>query len=381
MGHLLREVQDNGYYGGMVPVRGLVESWRPQDMARYERTKWLLQSGLYGAALREHDLRRGLREAMVTDDLPIMLAGNVDLHVREGYGAVTQNWRQCFKETSFSNFRQQTIAKLSDLLTDDEAAGGASRDGILPEVPEGMNYDEARMSEEYEYGQVKTYGATFSMTRQMLINDDQRSLSIVPQAMGAAAARTINFKVAYLLENNGTLVDGHELFDATDHGNYTAGGTALSLTNLEAEAVKFVSQATSPGGRTIRVLPRYLIIPPELEITARTILGDAATQLMATALGSTSAAALRGTGNPLNNLIEVVVLEELTDANDWYLAAAKDPLTPTVEVAFLNGQSSPELFVQQAPDLASADGVKHKVRQDFGAYAADYRYIRKVTGA
>lgn len=386
MPEILNTVNDASYYGGgYVSFAPLMESYRPGDMAHFQRVQEMVKHGLFRAALMEYDreraasrTNRALREAMVTADLPILLAGGVDLHFRTAYNMISENWRACFPaNTDFVNFREQKFANLTDLQTN--SAAGTSENGLLPVVPERHAYNEATLGEEYEVATMKTYGATFFMTRQMLMNDDKGALREVPQALGIAARRTRNYLVAQVLEGTYTCKDGVALFDASTHGNYTSAGTALTLLNLEAEVQKFLLQA-SPSGRALRVRPKFLIIPPDLEVTAMTILGDAANTLLATALGSTSAAALRGAGNALN-FITPVVLEELTDTNDWYLAA--DPaIMPTIEAApGFAGTEGPELLVQENMDLSDPDGIKHKVRMDFVAYCRNWRGIRKVTGA
>ncbi len=370
-------------FGGVLPVGPLLEAYRPQDLGHFEHTKELLAGGHLRYALQEYDqmrlrarLGRGLQEALVSDDLPVLLAAGTTTFFQRAYDSIAEEWRACFPvNPNWTRIDTYRFANLTDLQVDD-GTGNTSESGTLPEVKEGQGYNQAKLGEEYETGEMKTYGATFWISRKVLINDDRNALAEVPAAMGVAAKRTRNRLVASLLETNGNMVDGHPLFDATNHHNLQASATALSLVNLEAEMANFMAQ-TTPGGRVMRVRPRYLIVPPELEITAHAILDNLAQGILVSGMGTTFAG--RGPSTPVAGL-EIVVLEELTDANDWYLAA-QSALVPTVEIGALNGADGAQLFVSENMDLSGPDGLMHKVRLDCAVYAKGWRGIRKITGA
>jgi hypothetical protein len=361
----------NAFTAGLLSVTRMVESYQPRDAGQYQHTIDLIQRG-------------SLREAMVTDDLPILLAAGTDLRVRQAYQEVSEaDWRRCFAVDSLPNFREHRIAMMTDMFIDDQT-GNTTPNGRVPLVPEGHGYDDARISEQYEKMKLDTYGATFTLTRQMLINDDTRSLRVIPTEMGRAMARTLNWQVANVLEQDATalgsgyvLVDGEQLFcDA--HNNFQDAVTSLTIENLIQEYAAFVRQATTPAGFPMRLRPVWLIVPPELEITADRCLNQSAAQLIATNMDGT-ATTQAPNWNWIAGRLQVIVLDDLTNPNDWYLACANTQ-HPTVEVAFLNGDQQPDLFSQDASvmDLHSSDGMQYKIRHDWGAYAADYRGLRKV---
>ncbi len=357
--------QGQDFTVGYRSIQPLVESYRPDDMAEFQRTMELFERG-------------SLREAMHTDDLPIALAGNTDLNVRDAFKQVSQPWRECFGTASYTNFRQQTIHSGLSLDVDDES--GASADsGRLPEVPEGHDYSDARASEHYEYAQLKTYGVTFTVTRQMLMNDDRNTLSRIPRLLGRAAANTLNYHVAQVLEANAsttvsgpTLVDGYHLFETSNRDNMNSAAQPLSAANVKTEMLNFADQ-THPSGYTngeLGIMPKYLIVPQALRLTALEITSDAA--IIA------SSETFKTEDNLLADLTPVV-FPWLTSDVDWYLAA--DPADcMTVEVGFLNGQQSPETFVQASNfgNFSEADGQRHKIRYDFDTYAAYYAGLRKI---
>lgn len=351
-------------------VEKLIESYRPRDVYEYRRSLDLFTRG-------------SLREAMVTDDLPVLLAASTDVHVREAFGAVPKTWTACFKDgVPFTNFRQQKLLDMLELITDDEA-GGTSASGRIPIVPENHGYNEARISENYEVATMATYGITFFLTRQMLINDDKRNLARVPEIMGRAMARTINYRVAQVLEANATTTvsgpvmhDGYNLFEtstsAGHHGNMVSGAYGLSADNLKTQIAGFENQK-DPSGVSLKNLgikPKYLIVPTALEPTAQ--------EITSRSLRITGSDIITSSENVLS-YIQVVTIPQLTSDVDWYLAADQNE-APTVEVAYLNGKTDPDVLVraQDMGNLSDADGQQYKIRHDFVAYPAAWSFMRKV---
>lgn len=120
--------------------------------------------------------------------------------------------------------------------------------------------------------------------------------------------------------------DGQFFFD-TDHpvDPYIAGagtwsnlftGTALTDANLAA-VITAMSRIKGPGGRHLRIRGRKLLIPPQLEFTAKAIL---APQLVG-----------NGASNIYQGLVEPVVVPELEDAaTTWYVAADAGMVKPFI---------------------------------------------------
>ena len=368
-------VQMNGtqaerYFRDFARVEPLVESYRPRDMYEYEHVVDLWKRG-------------SLREAMVTDDLPILLAASVDLHVRAAFGAVPTPWTQCFKnDINFTNFREQKLLDMLELVSDDETSG-TSPSGRIPVVPEGHGFSEARISEDYEVATMATYGLTFFLTRQMLVNDDKRNLARVPQIMGRAMARTINYHVAQVLEASAStsvsgpaMNDGYNLFETSTssghHGNMTSSALPLSSDAVKAQVAAFGGQK-DPSGVSLKNLgikPKYLIVPTALEHTAQ--------EIVSRSLRITGDTVTTSSENVLSYL-QVIAIPQLTSDVDWYLAADPNE-APTVEVAYLNGKTDPDVLVrgQDMGNLADADGQQYKIRHDFVAYPAAWSFMRKV---
>jgi hypothetical protein len=200
--------------------------------------------------------------------------------------------------------------------------------------------------------------------------------------MGRAAARTVSRSVTAALENNGNTYDGQALFSAP-HNNLLT--TALDETQLQVAMTKMRTQ-TDPNGLRIGLRPQRLLIPVQLEYTARRILNSA--QLLAvpgvagTGVAAGAATTLQGNVNVAAGLVDYTVEDYLTDANNWYLIA--DPQeAPVIGVGFLNGRDTPDVFLKDPgmrnvlggndPYSMEFDEIVWKIRQDWGTGLMDWR--------
>ena len=134
--------------------------------------------------------------------------------------------------------------------------------------------------------------------------------------------------------------------------------------------------------------PKYLLVPPDLEITAL--------QVLATEYDYTYALS-NGTAAPANAFAEgddfqqphgrrpasrVIVVDLWTDTNDW--APVADPrLYPTIGVGFRYGRT-PEIFSVASPTaglMFTNDTMPVKVRFFFAAGPIDWRGLYKANVA
>jgi hypothetical protein len=166
--------------------------------------------------------------------------------------------------------------------------------------------------------------------------------------------------------------DGVALFHAT-HGNLGSG--VLSAANLKAAIVAMRSQTVAGSGKPLGGVnaPVIILVPNELE--------DMAFKL-STSLVDVGAASEAGTTPNVIQAryrMEVIVVDEWTDATDWALCA-NPANVPTIEVGFWNGQEEPELFIQDQPTAGSvftADKFTYKLRHVYGGSPLDHRGLWK----
>lgn len=288
--------------------------------------------------------------ALSTTDYPLLLGSVVNRILRRAYQAPAQTWRPLSRQMNATDFRTMTAIQ----------AGGNIK---LEEVNEGGEFKSGKMAEGKETWKVKTYGKIVSITRQAIINDDLNGFARLSELFGQAAANLEADIVWGLIINNTTMNDGKALFHA-DHSNLKAsGGAKPSLTTLSAGRLAFRKQ-TGLAGESLNLMPKYLIVPPELETVAE--------QIIATGYMPTS----QDNINVLARSITPIVEARLTDADAWYLACDPAQIDGIVH-SYLDGQEGMYTETRYGFEV---DGVQIKVRKDFGAGLLDYRGMYKNVG-
>jgi len=290
-----------------------------------------------------------------TSDFPNILMDAVNKSLLDAYREVPTTYRQWTRVVSASDFKKKYVVRL----------GSFSELGL---VPEGAEFKEKTVSEEKEEYSIATYGALFSITRQAIINDDLDAFSRIPQQLGRAARRTIEKTVYGILNSNPNMSDGNPLFSSAHNNVGTAG--AISNTTLK-EIRKLMGQQKDPDGNLIYLRPGYIIVPPAIATDAMEWMNSTF---------------FPGKSNNQQNIwkgwadvIETPYVSADAGGSDtaWYVIA--DPmLIDTVEVAFLDGQEEPTIETERG---FGVDGVRFKVRLDFGAAPIDWRGMYKNPGA
>lgn len=240
-----------------------------------------------------------------------------------------------------------------------------SEAGNLELVPEGGQFQQDVFGEASARTKVATYGKIFSLTRQAIINDDLGLFSKIATKYGSAAKRLVN-KMAYAqLTGDVKMQDNVALFD-DKHGNVAKTGEALSVKAIAKAITAMRRQKGIQGTANLNITPKYLVVPPELEVTAYQIVNSTA------AVDSTNS----GVVNPYKGRFVIVADAELTDPDAWYLVADASQ-HDTIEVTYLNGVETPRLETRQGFDV---DGIEYKVAFDCGVSALDFRGLYKNAG-
>lgn len=230
------------------------------------------------------------------------------------------------------------------------------------------------VTEEKATNQLKTYGKTFTLTREMIYNDDLSTFLRVPEGMGARAARKIDqlfFKRLLSNPNN--------LFSEA-HRNYKAGtATALSPDSL-AQAMQMFMDQVDADGQPINVEPRFLLVPSDLKMTAKEIIHSS----FLMSVGSSNKQRIP-TYNPLaDENLEIVTSPYLSNSNypgasktGWYLFS--DPsVLDTWEIAYLRGKKTPT--VERGETDFDTLGLRFRVFCDVACRGEEYRGERMFNG-
>ena len=245
--------------------------------------------------------------------------------------------------------------------------------GDLPTVNESAPYQllTSPSDEEATYSPAKK-GGIESITYETVMNDDLGAVARIPEALGRSAASTLyRYVFISLLTGNPTIYDSVALFHAS-HSNTTA--VALGDTGLGTLRQKMRDQAEyGVDTRPIGLVPDILIVPNELEALAWQLTN--AERQVPSSVGASDIP------NFHQNKYQVIVVDELSDANDWF-AMASPAQAPGIELGFLNGAVNPELFVDDDPrtgSMFSSDKVTWKIRHIYGGAVVDYRPFQRGT--
>jgi hypothetical protein len=311
-----------------------------------------------------------LAESAGVNDFANILGSNMYRTLVQAYREVPMQWGTYCRTTSVSDFRSA-----------DRIAGSEAED-LIDLGPGGSGpYQDSKLTEQKYSIRANTKGRSFSVTRQAIINDDLNYLTQQPLRFGRAAARTLATDIVVnTIEANDTAYDGTALFHSSHSNLDTGGGSVLTADNV-TEARVAITRAEFEG-QPMNLQPRYLVVPPELEHTARVIMESEMIPQPGTGVGNM---------NYLRNSLQVVVEPMLTSTTAWYVFA--DPAdVPVVEVAFLNGKSEPDLLVQR-PEYRMVTGggedeflhgefdeMKYAVRFDYGISVAMYQGAYKGAG-
>lgn len=315
-----------------------------------------------------------LKESGSTSDFPAILGNVMYRRLLDWAQTVPDRWRTYVQITEAPDKRPQT-----------QIIGYEAED-LLPVSELGAYIDSALGDGSFTW-QVATYGRAFSITRDVIINDDLGYIRQQPRRFGRAAARTLSKFVAQtLLEGNGVTFDGSALFHTADHTNLTTGAT-FGATALQTGITAMRNQTVLGVFHTVE--PKYLVIPPAMEFAAKQLINSAI--IVAAGGDSTSGIApvQIGNQNTLANALEIVVEPFLTQSNDFYILA--DPAdTPILLLGFLNGKQTPDLLIEK-PTMTNVAGgddryeyefdvLKYKVRHDYGGASALWWGAQKFEG-
>ena len=285
------------------------------------------------------------RALHTTSDFPAIFADTANRTLRERYIAAPSVMKRLARQSTAKDFRAKTKVQAADLAK-------------LEKVNEAGEYKYSTFIEGKESYRIGTYGTIVALSRQMLVNDDIGAFADLAGKLGEASSEFENqFLVDLLVANAGAgpnLDDGSPVFHAS-RGNLAATGTIITSAALSAARLAMRRQ-TGINGRPISVAPKFLVVPPELETTAETVL-------------ATIQPTKTDDVNPFGGKFELLVEPRLVAPDRWYLAG--DPAAiEGLEYSYLQGSEGPQTESRAGFEV---DGVEVKVRLDFGAAFLDFR--------
>lgn len=343
--------------GGMVSLKRLAESVRP--------------------GRNHHNLAR-VREVITSADMA-WLADLTDRGIMAGYAdqdvPITYD---------VLGYRRDTEALMRGDGTGNGRDYRVDYARLLSRVREKGEYPPITPSGEYFNMKTYKYGAQLDISWESWL-EDGRDLRLMQSAVNAwgLSARYTNeylFTSAYA---------GNTTFFSLAHANYAAAGSALAQNTLAA-GIAAIRKQNSPAGNIMPYAgPLYLVVPPELDLTAKVLV-----QSPTVVTGNTVTIP---SGNPVQNAARIVVnpflptLDVTHGTTAWYLFC-ESRLRPAVRYGFLRGYEEPQVWVRAAQFRALASGaedpfdgdarddIEFKLRTTFGADLLDYRGAYMATG-
>jgi hypothetical protein len=335
---------------GAVPWYLLMEALQPRTPA------------IVGAMARNYPGLIRLHETMTTSDFPLPMGDVMDRMMLARWNAFPQAWRSFVGVTRRTDFRLGRAVYMDGL------------EGAYVEQAEEEELEYGKLDEGgYNYG-LKLYSKGAKVSWKAIINDNLNAFDTIPDRLGRGGARTVARFVTDLYV--GTSGPDSTFFSA-GNGNIITGNPALSISAL-ATAFGLLRGMKDADGEPIMVESAVLVVPPALEVVARNILN--ATQVELTAAGGVSGQTLT-VANWLPGSLTLVVDPYIpiiaTSANgntSWFLFPNPNVARPAIEVAFLQGFDTPQLYQKIANTARTGGGLVQEMG-DFNTMSQEWKGV------
>jgi hypothetical protein len=317
-------------------------------------------------------------EAMSTSDFAHLFGDILDRQILAKYASQPVQWDMVARRGRVRDFR------LVERFTLD---GG---EAVLTEVKELTEYPAAKLTDNAYTYRVKKYGRRLPLSWETFVNDDLDAFRDLPDRLGNGARRTEE-KFAAGLYAGASGPDS--TFFTSAHKNLVTANPALSITALQSAFTLLASQVDQDGA-PIYIDGVTLVVPPALTVVANNIINASEIWTAAGSGGANSDAGRPDTlrvANWMANRVKVqtnpwlpLISSSANGNTSWYLFADPNVGRPAMEIGFLIGHETPELFQKAsnavrvgggpaAPEDGDfdSDGVEMKVRHVLGGTQAD----------
>ncbi len=340
--------------------RALEAGYRDRGISIQEAAKACLQAS--GKSVG-HSFGNAEIKAAFSTELPGILGNVTNKRLQQAFTAYSPVALKLAQTADLNNFQASDIFSISD-------------DGNLVEVANTGDNTGKLTSSKFVEGkgtnQLKTYGKIVSITRQDIINDNLGAFLKAADILGTRCAKKIDQLFFAKVLANAALADQNALFSVAHKNLVDISTHALSVDSVKKAIAEFLKQ-TGLDGEPAGVMPKYLVVPPELFFLAKEICES---QYM---IGGNSKSAA---SNPVNGLLTAVQSPYLSNATytgysatNWYLIADPSEM-PAFEIGFLKGQTTPTIEGSDAE--FDTLGYSWRCYYDLGVGVADYRGALKA---
>ena len=196
----------------------------------------------------------------------------------------------------------------------------------------------------------KSFEGTVELDRDDVADDNLGHFEVIAiQQLAEATKKHPDRQIAALLAANPLAFDGLSLFH-NSHPTFAPAGstqtydnefasTALTALNLEA-VMAVMASYVGEDGQPLEVRPTHILVPPQLEITAKQIVSSATYSARVSGEGADNIAV----DNPLRGVVDVIVSKRLAGAPTvWYPMDLSKAIKPVIRQ------------LRQAPNFVSRD--------------------------
>ncbi len=346
--------------------KSISETRKPEGYeARLKEVVDLL-SNAKGLPRHRHEFM--LREALTTSDFPYLFGDVLDRQVLASYKAVDPVWK--------AFVRMGTVPRIYPQVGG-YRFGITGGDQYLQEVPEKGEYQASERNEARYACYVRKYGRQFDISWEAMINDDLGALKDTPERFARAAVRTEHRLVSgtYVADR----VAAANLYAAA---NGNTGALPLTILNLE-NTIEAMMAFLDANGEPIMNRPKYLVVGPGLEFTARQILTSTTKMWTSTADDESASIAY-----PMTNVLPQFGLQLVVDPYipiyapaallSWFLFADPKDIA-AMECDYLAGHERPEICMKASDKVSIGGGEISPMSGDFATDNVFYR-VRDVFG-
>lgn len=315
-----------------------------------------------------------LREALGTADFPNLFGDILDRQLLSNYRETPQTYRNYCSISTVPDFR--VVKRFA-------VNGGEGRLSIVPEQTE---YPEVSMSDQVYSYKVNKYGERMPFAWEAYVNDDLDAIRDTPARFGKGARRTEEyFATSLFVDANGP----HASFYTTANKNrvHTENGASannppLSIQALQDAMIVLDSQVDA-NGEPIIIESIRLVVPPALRVVANNILNSTEIWLNLAAAAGTQQL---HTQNWVKGMVDLdinyyarQIASSANGATSWYLFANPATSRPAIQIGFLRGHETPELFMKDSNAVRIGGGTSDAMDGDFDTDAVHYK-VRHVIG-
>lgn len=293
-----------------------------------------------------------------SSDFPILLEGTNRRVLLAAYESAGDMWRRFCSTGSVGDFREYQRLRTGSF-------------GNLDKIQENGEYKTKAIPDgQFEKISASTKGNMINVTRKMIINDDLGAFTRLASQLGRAAARTIEsdvFAMFALNSGNGpTMQDGNPLFHST-HANIATTDAKPTVAALDAARVQLAVQKDISGNDFLDLRPELWLGPVGIGGMARETNNNQYDPEVSNKFQI---------ANKVRGLVSDIVDSPRLSGTAWYVLAS--PMDePVFEVAFLDGVQTPYM---ERDEPFEVDGVRWKIRMDYGVGAIGWRGIVKNNG-